>query len=105
MKHKKTTNSSLSKHYDDIFTKVDRVSMAVSLECRIPFMKKEIVEYGFSLKEDVRFNGDRLKGVLKEAFRQELPNEILKRNKKGFSIPLHNWKDIVGPDVMRQERI
>ena len=91
--------------HDDIFTKVDRVSMAVSLECRIPFMKKEIVEYGFSLKEDVRFNGDRLKGVLKEAFRQELPNEILKRNKKGFSIPLHNWKDIVGPDVMRQERI
>jgi asparagine synthase (glutamine-hydrolysing) len=91
--------------HDDIFTKVDRASMAVSLECRIPFMKKELVEYSFSLKEDVRFNGDRLKGVLKETFKQELPNEILKRNKKGFSIPLHNWKDIVESRVMKQETI
>lgn len=91
--------------HDDIFTKVDRVSMAVSLECRVPFMKKEIIEYSFSLQKEVRIYQDELKGAMKEAFRSSLPIEILERDKKGFSIPLHNWKDIVGSGTTRQEKI
>ena len=91
--------------HDDIFTKVDRVSMAVSLECRVPFMKKEIIEYSFSIKKEVRIYQDELKGVMKEAFREILPIKIIERDKKGFSIPLHSWKDIVGSSTTRQEKI
>jgi asparagine synthase (glutamine-hydrolysing) len=91
--------------HDDIFTKVDRVSMAVSLECRVPFMKKELIEYSFSLKKEVRIYNDELKGVMKEAFRNILPIEIIDRDKKGFSIPLHSWKDILGNGNTRQEKI
>lgn len=91
--------------HDDIFTKVDRVSMAVSLECRVPFMKKEIIEYSFSIKKEVRIYDAELKGVMKEAFRDILPVEIIDRNKKGFSIPLHNWKNIIGNGMTRQEKI
>jgi len=91
--------------HDDIFTKVDRVSMAVSLECRVPFMKKEIIEYSFSLNHKVRIHNNELKGAMKESFREILPREIINRDKKGFSIPLHSWKDLVGSGVTRQEKI
>ena len=91
--------------HDDIFTKVDRASMAVSLECRVPFMKKEIVEYSFSLKHEVRIYDNELKGVMKEAFKDNLPIEIIERDKKGFSIPLHSWKDLIGNKEIRQEKI
>lgn len=91
--------------HDDIFTKVDRVSMAVSLECRVPFMKKEIVEYSFSLKENVRIYQYELKGVMKEAFRKILPVEIIDRDKKGFSIPLEKWKKYLNIETTKQEKI
>lgn len=91
--------------HDDIFTKVDRVSMAVSLECRIPFMKKEIVEYSFSLNHKIRIYDHELKGIMKEAFREILPIKIIERDKKGFSIPLHSWKDLIGVGTTKQEKI
>ncbi len=77
--------------HDDIFTKVDRVSMAASLECRVPFMKKELVEFAFSLCEDTLYAGGHLKGLLKTAYRDILPPEILLRKKRGFNIPLKQW--------------
>jgi asparagine synthase (glutamine-hydrolysing) len=91
--------------HDDILTKVDRVSMAVSLECRIPFLSKEIIEYSFSLEKEVRIYKDELKGVMKEAFKDNLPIEIIKRDKKGLSIPLHSWKDLIGNKKTKQEKI
>ncbi len=91
--------------HDDIFTKVDRVSMAVSLECRVPFMKKEIIEYSFSIKKEVRIYQDELKGVMKEAFREILPIEVIERDKKGFSIPLSKWKKILGANKTKQEKV
>lgn len=91
--------------HDDIFTKVDRTSMAVSLECRIPFMKKEIIEYSFSLSKKVRIYNDELKGVIKESFKDILPIEIIERDKKGFSIPLHNWTSILDDKNLIQEKI
>lgn len=76
---------------DDILTKVDRVSMAVSLESRVPLLSTPLIEYSFSLPENIRLlNGD-LKGIMKESFRDLLPDEILNREKKGFSTPMHNW--------------
>lgn len=83
---------------DDILTKVDRVSMAVSLECRVPLLSQEIVEYLFSISPEVRYHGGELKGAMKEAFKNEIPDEILNREKKGFSIPLDTWKE----DLMEQ---
>ena len=91
--------------HDDILTKVDRVSMAVSLECRIPFLSKEIIEYSFSLKKEVRIYKDELKGIMKEAFKDNLPIEIIERDKKGLGIPLHSWKDLIGNKETRQEKI
>ena len=90
---------------DDILTKVDRVSMAVSLECRVPFLKKDIIEYCFSLNPKVRINNDQLKGVMKEAFREILPDEILNRGKRGFSIPSGNFKDLRVKKISKQEKI
>lgn len=78
---------------DDILTKVDRVSMAVSLECRVPLLSKEIVEYVFSLSPEIRYLNGKLKGAMKEAFKNEIPEEILNREKKGFSIPLKTWRE------------
>lgn len=91
--------------HDDIFTKVDRVSMAVSLECRVPFMKKEIIEYSFSLNYKVRIYNNELKGVMKEAFRNILPSEIIDRDKKGFSIPMNKWRKLVENNLKKQEKI
>ena len=76
---------------DDILTKVDRVSMAVSLEARVPFLDTSVIEYAFSLPEDFIYKGGRLKGGLKHNFQDHLPAEILSRGKKGFSLPIHKW--------------
>ena len=76
---------------DDILTKVDRVSMANSLEARVPLLSKEIVEFVFTVPEELRYHKNRLKGLLKYAYRERLPDAIINRGKKGFSIPLRYW--------------
>jgi asparagine synthase (glutamine-hydrolysing) len=79
---------------DDILTKVDRASMAVSLECRVPFLSRDVVEFAFSLPEDFLYLGGQLKGGLKYAYRHLLPGKILNRTKKGFGIPALAWQVI-----------
>ncbi len=75
----------------DILLKVDRASMAHSLEVRAPFLDRAVVELAFSLPgawHRRHFSG---KQMLKETFRQYLPNSIWNRRKQGFGVPLHNW--------------
>lgn len=72
---------------DDILTKVDRASMAASLEVRVPLLDHEWVELAASLPPKLRFD----KAVLREAMKGILPDAILTRGKKGFSAPLLNW--------------
>lgn len=72
---------------NDILTKVDRVSMAVSLEVRVPFLSRRIVEFVFSLSEEERFIDNKLKGFLKRAYENEIGKDLLYRRKMGFSIP------------------
>ncbi|MDC3197501.1 asparagine synthase (glutamine-hydrolyzing) [Luminiphilus sp.] len=91
--------------HDDILAKVDRVSMANSLECRVPLLAKDLIEYSFSLKKEVRICDGELKGVMKRAFQEILPDVVIQRDKKGFSIPLSSWRGLVGPSQTRQERI
>ena len=90
---------------DDILTKVDRVSMAVSLECRVPLLKKELIEYCFSLNQNVRIANGELKGVMKRTFDKYLPDEITHRSKRGFSIPLKKWSNLLDGKDTKQEKI
>jgi asparagine synthase (glutamine-hydrolysing) len=91
---------------DDILTKVDRASMAVALECRVPLLSTKLIEFIFSLPEDVRYLNGELKGLMKYAFKDILPDEILKRDKKGFSIPTGKWApDLLGQKIRMQEFI
>lgn len=82
---------------EDILTKVDRATMAVALECRVPFLSKAMVEFAFSLDERFIYRGGRLKGGLKYAYRDVLPREIIDRRKKGFGIPVAAWQ-LLGDD-------
>jgi asparagine synthase (glutamine-hydrolysing) len=85
---------------DDILTKVDRVSMAVSLECRVPLLSTPLIEYVYCLPENVRYHNGVLKGAMKKAFSNILPAEIIHREKKGFSIPMNDWApNLFGSDV------
>lgn len=77
---------------DDVLTKVDRASMQVSLEVRVPLLATELVEFAFRLPEEVRYADGALKGLLKRAYAGELPPEILARGKKGFSVPAQSWR-------------
>lgn len=70
-----------------VLSKVDRVSMAVSLEVRVPFLSKSIIEFAFSLPESIRYHEGELKGILKTAYRDCIPQDILYRPKKGFGLP------------------
>ena len=71
----------------DILTKVDRASMAVSLETRVPLLSKKIVEFSFSLSEEDRCPGGEQKGLLKKAYEEEIGKKLLYRAKKGFTMP------------------
>jgi asparagine synthase (glutamine-hydrolysing) len=76
---------------DDILTKVDRMSMAHSLEVRPPFLDHRLVEFANSLPARLKIDGARQKVVLKNLVRNKLPGEILSRRKEGFDIPAHDW--------------
>ena len=81
----------------DILTKVDRTSMATSLETRVPLLSKKIVEFSFGLSEEDRCPKNELKGLLKKAYLQEIGRMLLYRNKKGFSIPTRYMKQGQAP--------
>jgi asparagine synthase (glutamine-hydrolysing) len=81
---------------DDILTKVDRTSMAVSLEARVPLLATPLVEFCFALPEHVRFAGGAPKGLIRRAYRDVLSSSIVDRPKKGFSIPATDWGAVIG---------
>ena len=75
----------------DILVKVDRMSMANSLEVRAPLLDKEIIEFSATLPSDMKFNKGEKKYILKQALKKLLPDDILYRKKMGFSVPLADW--------------
>lgn len=78
---------------DDILTKVDRASMSYSLECRVPLLSTKLLKLAFSLPEEFHFFNNELKAGLKNSYKAILPAEIVTRDKKGFSVPLHAWSN------------
>jgi asparagine synthase (glutamine-hydrolysing) len=80
---------------DDILVKADRASMAASLELRAPFLDTAVVEFAARLPWQLKMSLTRTKVLLKRAMRGVVPDEILRRPKKGFGIPVAAW--IRGP--------
>ncbi|MBF0106676.1 MAG: asparagine synthase (glutamine-hydrolyzing) [Deltaproteobacteria bacterium] len=76
---------------DDILTKVDRASMANSLEVRAPFLDPDVIAYANALPYFFKLKGRTTKYILKKALRNLLPKEIIYRPKKGFGIPVSGW--------------
>jgi asparagine synthase (glutamine-hydrolysing) len=77
-----------------VLAKVDRTSMAVSLEARVPLLARSIIEFSFSLEENLRYLNGEPKGLLRHAYRGILPDRILDRPKKGFGIPRYYLRDL-----------
>ena len=75
----------------DILTKVDRTSMAVSLEAREPLLDHRLIEFAASLPENLRIRGGEGKWLLKKTMRRYLPDDILFRQKQGFVTPIAQW--------------
>lgn len=82
-----------ARHYlaDDVLVKVDRASMAVSLEVRAPLLDKELIEFVCRLPYNMKLNGSTGKYLLKKAMTGILPDTILHRKKQGFALPLSRW--------------
>lgn len=76
---------------DDILTKVDRASMAVSLECRDPFLDHRIAELAYSLPLDYLYGGSEHKRILKHLLKKWLSGHLISSPKRGFMIPLYYW--------------
>jgi len=76
---------------DDILTKVDRASMAHSLEVRVPILDHEFMELAAGIPPGLKLNGKEGKYIFKKALEEKLPHDILYRSKMGFSIPLSQW--------------
>ena len=76
---------------DDLLLLTDKMSMATSLECRVPLLDHDLVQLAASIPESVKVRGGRLKHVLKEAVSDVLPQDILERKKRGFGTPMGAW--------------
>ena len=76
---------------DDILCKVDRASMANSLETRIPFLNHNLVEIGWRIPESIKIKNKKGKWILRQILKDYLPQNLFERPKSGFSIPLAQW--------------
>ena len=75
----------------DLLTKVDRASMAVSLEVRVPFLDPDLFQFAWSLSAEHRVRNGQGKWPLRELLRRSLPNHLVDRPKMGFGIPVGQW--------------
>jgi len=96
---------------EDILTKVDRASMAVSLEVRAPFLDPRVAEYAASLPSNYKLRGHKTKYILKRAVQDLLPRFVTRRGKKGFGVPVAEWlkfklrplaRDLLSPERVRR---
>lgn len=111
---------SLSYLPDDLLTKVDRAGMSVGLETRMPFLDRELVEFAMSLNLKSKAKDGELKWVLKSLLKSYIPDKLVDRPKKGFSVPIARWlrqelkvwaedmlfgSDLVSSEYINQEEV
>ena len=97
---------------DDILVKVDRASMAVSLETRAPFLDRDVIEFAWSLPMGMKLRGGQGKWLLRKLVDRHVPAALMNRPKMGFGIPLDDWlrgplrewaEGLLAEDRLRQE--
>nr|PZN50627.1 MAG: hypothetical protein DIU61_14775 [Bacteroidota bacterium] len=91
-------------------TKVDLMSMANSLEVRVPFLDVDVVNFLFTLPAEWKITGKMRKRLLQDAFRDMLPPQLYNRPKKGFEVPLLQWfrremKSVIQDDLLNDNLI
>jgi asparagine synthase (glutamine-hydrolysing) len=96
---------------EDILTKVDRASMAVSLEVRAPYLDPHVAEFAASLPSRYKLHGYTSKYILKKAAKDLVPSFVWRRGKKGFGVPFAKWlkaelrplaRDLLSPERLRR---
>ena len=95
---------------NDMLAKVDMMSMANSLEVRVPFLDFEVVNFIFSLPGDFKINSQIRKRILQDTFKALLPAQLYNRPKKGFEVPLLKWfrkemKSLIVDDLLSKKLI
>ena len=94
---------------NDILTKVDRSTMSVSLEARVPFLDHSVIEFAWMMPIQYKFRNGQNKWPLKQILNKYVPKELAERPKMGFSIPLEQW--LKGPlkewaeDLISEQRL
>lgn len=99
---------------DDILVKVDRASMAVSLEARVPLLDPSVAAWAWSLPSELKLAGESGKVVLRRLLARLVPTELFERPKMGFGIPIDLWlrgplrgwaEDLLAPDRLRSQGV
>jgi asparagine synthase (glutamine-hydrolysing) len=95
---------------NDMLYKVDSMSMANSLEVRVPFLDYRVVNFAFSLPAEFKVSGKFKKKILQDTFRGILPEELYRRPKHGFEVPLLKWlqtelRSLIEEDLLNDKRI
>jgi asparagine synthase (glutamine-hydrolysing) len=87
---------------EDILPKVDIMSMATSLEARVPYLDNDLLDLALAIPGHMKMRGANRKYILKKAFAGRLPADILARGKEGFSMPMKNWLNLEWNGLMHE---